>query len=481
MTVRGFDLLLRCAKGRTGMARPMLICDQPRTLPPPKMDLFDDRPSTQSSFAPSQWLAEGRGLVSRASSRASFAVNSSRSRRPTIGDPSDFRRVPISDRGRDDFRPLELSIYLPGNNLTPLPFFSAALESGHVNVEYPANALVRARTDSVLYRPSTSFTIPRKPVASIAETASIRGSRHSVDGRLNRSNTGTHSRSHSFSLGSGILNSESTQEFLAALDTRLPQCPSPSPTPSATDFGATIHRRASEQSLRLRTHLEERQEMERRLNEIETIVEEKQTEEQLVGIKHRLRANRGSPSLPRHRPVRSTTLSDFRRPMERPLPPTPMSFYQPNPRTQPPPPPPPPKPRTPTPQAVPISTNASLAPESDLPQSSSTRARVSHWLFRWIPEQLETAAREVQPSAQPFYQCAMPSTRSHTASESAVSAMSNPSDDSSTLTFTTASSLEHRGITPPPYQALPPYQEYETTFEKPSGLSPGSVEVDVAV
>lgn len=108
-TVRRLELLLSCADGEIGMARPMLICDQPRTLPPPKMDVFDDRPSTRSSFAPSQWLAEGRGLVSRASSRASFAMNSSRSRRPTIGDPSDFRRVPISDRRRDDFRPLELS------------------------------------------------------------------------------------------------------------------------------------------------------------------------------------------------------------------------------------------------------------------------------------------------------------------------------------------------------------------------------------
>lgn len=361
--------------------------------------------------------------------------------------------------------------------MTPLPFFSPAFKDVHVNLEYPPNALVRARTDSVLYRPSTSFTIPRKPVASIAENASIRGSHHSVY----RSNTGTHSRSHSLSSGSGILNSESTQQFLAALDTRLPQCPSPLPTPSATEFGATIHRRASEQSSRLRTHLEERQEMERRLNEIETIVEEKQTEEQLVAIKHGLRQNRRRSSLSRPRPVRSTTLSDFRRPVERPLPPTPMSFNQPKPRKQPPPPPSPPKRTSPTPQATSIPGSASLDPEIDLPQKSSTRARVSHWLFRWLPEQPEPAAREAQSSAQPFYQCAMPSTRSRTASESAVSAMSNPSDDSSTLTFTTASSLEHRGSTPPPYQALPPYQEYETTFEKPSGLSPGSVEVGVAV
>lgn len=472
------------------MARPMLICDQPRTVPSLKMDVLDDRPSTRSSFAPSQWLADGRDLVSRASSRPSFSVRSSRSRRPTIGDPSDFRRVLISDRRRDDFRPLELSIYLPGNKLSPLPFFSEAFEGEHVRLEYPANALVRARTDSLLYRPSTSFTIPRKPVASMAETASIGGSRHSVDARrLNRSSTGvTHSRSHSLVLRSGNLDSESTKEFLAALDTRLPQCPSPLPSLSATDSGATIHRRASEQSLRLRTHLEERQEMERRLKEIDTIVEEKQTEEQLVGvkpsgalvIKHLVTENRGSLSLSRPRRVRSTTLADFRRPLERPLPPTPVSFNQPNPTVQPHPPPPPPKPTSPPRKAPGISASASVAPKPGLPQRSSTRARVSHWLFSWVLEQPEPD-RDVQSPVQPFYQCAMPFTRSHTATDSAVSADSNQSDDSSTPTFTTASSLGHRGITPPPYQALPPYQEYDSKFEKPSGRVSVGVEVGMAV
>lgn len=471
------------------MARPMLICDQPRTVPPLKMDIFDDRPSTRSSFAPPQWLADGRDLVSRASTRASFSVRSCRSRRPTIGDPSDFRRVLISDRRRDEFRPLELSIYLPGNKLSPLPFFSEAFEGEHVRLEYPANALVRARTDSLLYRPSTSFTIPRKPVASMAETASTSGSRHSVDARpLNRSSTGTHSRSHSLALGSGYLDSESTKEFLAALDTRLPQCPSPLPSLSATDSGATILRRASEQSLRLRTHLEERQEMERRLKEIDTIVEEKQTEEQLVGIKpsgalvikHQVTENRGSLSLSRPRSVRSTTLADFRRPLERPLPPTPLSFNQPNPTVPPHPPPPPPKPTSPPRKAPSISASASVACEPGLPQRSSTRARVSHWLFSWVLEQPEPD-RDLQPSVQSFYQCAMPSTKSHTATHSAISAISNPSEDSSTPTFTTSSSLEHRGITPPPYQVLPPYQEYDSKFEKPSEMVSVGVEVGIAV
>lgn len=468
----------------------MLICDQPQTVPPLGMDVLDDRPSTRSSFAPSHWLAEGRDLVSRTSTRASFSVGSGRSRRPTIGGPSDFRRVVISERRRDDFRPLELSIYLPGNRLSPLPFFSETSENGHVRLEYPANALVRARTDSIPSRPSTSFTIPRKPVASMVETSSINGSRHSVEARLNRSSTGTHSRSHSLCFGSGNLDSESTKDFLAALDTRLPPCPSPLPTRSATESGATIHRRASEQSLRLRTHLEERQEMERRLKEIDTIVEEKPTDAQLKVVEssgpfgitlHQAETLYGSVPLSRPRRQRSKTLADFRRPLERPLPPTPLNFNQPNPTMQPHPPPPPPKPTNPTPQAQGISTSASLAPRPDLPQRSSTRARVSHWLFSWALEQPEPTSPEVQTSVEPIYQTSIPSTKSRTNTESAVSDTSTTSHNSSAPTFTTASSPEDRPVTPPPYQVLPPYQEYDPNSEKPSGLVRIGVEVGIAV
>ena len=472
------------------MARPMLICDQPQTVPPLKMDVFDDRPSTRSSFAPSQWLAEGRDLVSRTSTRASFSVRSSRSRRPTIGVPSDFRRVLISDRRREDFRPLELSIYLPGNKLSPLPFFSEAFEDGHIRMEYPANALVRAQTDSILYRPSTSFTIPRKPVAPMGETSSVSGSRHSVDARLNTSSTGIHSRSHSLSLASGNLDSDSTKEFLAALDTRLPQCPSPLPTASATDFGATIHRRASEQSLRLRTHLEERQEMERRLNEIDTIVEEKTTEGPLKVVHssrpfgvtdQQTETMHGSLPLARPRRGRSTTLSDFRRSLERPLPPTPLNFNQPNPTMQPPPPPPPPKSTNLAIQALGLSASASPTPQPELPQTSSTRARVSHWFFSWAVEQPEPASHEAQSSVPPFHQSSLDLTKSHTATDSAVSAMSSLSDGSSAPTFMTASSSEPRGSTPPPYQALPPYQGYDPKLEKSSGLVHIGGEVGIAV
>lgn len=230
--------------------------------------------------------------------------------------------------------------------------------------------------------------------------------------------------------------------------------------------------------------------MERRLKEIDTIVEEKPTEAQLkvvessgpfgITLQH-AETLYGSTPLSRPRRQRSKTLADFRRPLERPLPPTPLNFNQPNPTMQPHPPPPPQKPTDPTSQAPGISTSASLAPQPDLPQRSSTRARVSHWLFSWALEQPEPTSPEVQPSVEPVYQCSIPSTGSRTNTESAVSDTSTTSHDSSAPTFTTASSPEDCAITPPPYQVLPPYQEYDPNSEKPSGLVRIGVEVGIAV
>ena len=69
----------------------------------------------------------------------------------------------------------------------------------------------------------------------------------------------------------------STQEFLDALDARLPRSPPPAVTLHPSKSVAeppTLYRRASEQSLRLRTHLEERQQLERKGMECDTILED---------------------------------------------------------------------------------------------------------------------------------------------------------------------------------------------------------------
>ncbi len=463
----------------------MLVCyDQPKPLPPLKPDLDEERPCTRSSFAPPQWLVEGRGLMSRASSRASFSGRRSTTRRPTISTPSDFRRVHIPTGRRQSFKPLELSIYMPGNRLSPLPMFCEGSGEGLVEPAYPVNALVRARSDSLIYRPSTGFTIPRKPVASISEISSTNESRLSTDARLARCSMSTQSRSLSLRLGCSDLDSESTKEFLAALDTRLPKSPSPLRTRSSTEPGFTIHRRASEQSLRLRTHLEERQQMERRLRDIDTIAEEKPPNHQDVErsrpfVTYRALDRSALPAKPK--PVRSTTLSDFRTQLERPLPRTPLTFNQPNPSKQPPPPPPPPKPSPRSKFPDGISASDQLGLQSRQQQRSSTRSRVSQWLFRWSPEQSRPTTIAVSVADHPFYQCSTSVAGSHARTGSTISSISNQFDDSLAPTVTTLSNPDHYGMTLPPYQACPPYQKYEPKVGKSSELVRNGTQVGIAV
>ena len=215
--------------------------------------------------------------MSRASSRASLSRRPV-VRRPTIGAPSDFRKVEFFlGRIEEEFRPLELSIYLPGNELPSLPTFSHDDTDGHERLRHPAPTLTKARSESLLSRPSTSFTIARKPISSRA--LSFDGSRSSFDSRYGAAGDangvfGT----RSIYPRPSIATTQSTLDFLDTLDSRMPQLPSRSRlrSKSGPEPVYTLYRRASEQSLRLRTHLEERERIERRLPDCDTIVEEKQ-------------------------------------------------------------------------------------------------------------------------------------------------------------------------------------------------------------
>lgn len=238
----------------------------------PKVDTIIPRPESKSSHRPSQWLAEGRNLASRASSRASFTRHTG-GRRPAIGAPSDFRKVERSLERIDGFRPLELSIYLPGNELPSLPIFSHDDEGGAVGLNYAAPILNKPRSESLLSRPSTSFTIARKPITS--RTLSFDGSRFSMDSQYAPGDVDFALGTKSIHQRPSIATTRSTQDFLDTLDPRLPQLPSRIRSKSGPEPVYTLYRRASEQSLRLRTHLEERERIESRLPECDTILEEK--------------------------------------------------------------------------------------------------------------------------------------------------------------------------------------------------------------
>lgn len=249
------------------------IChEQPRPASALIFDFDNVRPASRAS-RPREWVAESRSLASRASRRASSATRRNVSRRPTIGAPSEFRRVELPSGRAPGFRPLQLSIYLPGNELPVLPSFRGK-EENISGVAYPAQALVKSRSDSMLSRPSTAFSIPRKPVPN--RTASMDQSRYSIESRYTFSemNPGLESRSV-HRRPSLVATRQSTQDFLDALDTRLPQTPPALRSKSEPEPVYTLYRRASEQSLRLRTHLEERSQIERRLPDFDVIHEEK--------------------------------------------------------------------------------------------------------------------------------------------------------------------------------------------------------------
>ena len=169
------------------------------------------------------------------------------------------------------YRPLILSIHLPGNELPSLPEFDEALLDDTC-LTFPPPALTKSRSEPLLSRPSTVFTIPRKPVPSCVVSMDM--SRSSIDSRytlndMARTSQSVHRRP-------SIAASHSTQDFLDTLDGRLPQSPPMSRSKSGPEPVYTLYRRASEQSLRLRTHLEERQQIERRFPECDTIMEDKE-------------------------------------------------------------------------------------------------------------------------------------------------------------------------------------------------------------
>lgn len=248
------------------------ICyEQPQPLSAPVLDFDDVRPASRASRA-SQFIAESRNLASRASRRASSATRRSTSRRPTIGAPSDFRRVDLPQGRTPTFRPLQLSIYLPGNELPCLPTFQEADED-NAGLVYPAQALIKSRSDSMLSRPSTAFSIPRKPVA--CRTVSLDQTRCSIDSRFTLNELTSIPDPRPVHRRPDLPGRQSTQDFLDALDTRLPQAPPALQHKFGPEPVYTLYRRASEQSLRLRSHLEERSRIESLLPECDTILEEK--------------------------------------------------------------------------------------------------------------------------------------------------------------------------------------------------------------
>lgn len=224
---------------------------QPRLVPPPLPVPQDE--------ANSQWVTRTKSFGSRASTRASFAMrrklnayngfhsSNNTPRRPRIGAPSDFRHVDHAmPRRKEVFRPLELSIYMPENQLSPiLPHFGQiddmSFPPDHMKeLPYPPTALSHSRSDSQM-----SFRIPRKPLRSSSRASSEWTAQFKP-------------RPESLS----------ANELLAVLEHDLPRAPPPARLRSYTEPPAYE---------RVKSALHERFELEQRLKDIEEIIEERKS------------------------------------------------------------------------------------------------------------------------------------------------------------------------------------------------------------
>lgn len=393
-----------------------ICCEQPKPIQLPVFDLDEPRPASRAS-RPSQWLAEGRTLASRASSRASFTPR--RTRRSTVGPigaPFDFKKVePPRERG---FRPLTLSIHIAGNELPTLPEFDEAICDGDAGLTFPKPALTKARSETMLSRPSTAFSIPRKPVPSRA--GSMDASRCSMDSHYTLNEPSRPSQS--LHRRPSIAASQSTQDFLDALDARLPQSPPLLRSKSGPEPVYTLYRRASEQSLRLRTHLEERSQIERRFLDCDTILEDKENDGERSPVFTRPnRAATLGTSIPQHKLTQPKSTEWFRDHLSPlPLPPQPSRSAPPAPIT------------------LPSHSQPSFPPAS--PTSQSTRSRISQWL-RSSPLASPTKTNDASPAA-PFYSLRPSSIHKRTSISS--SSIYSSSTAAETTTWTTPRDSPHR-------------------------------------
>ncbi|EXJ76912.1 hypothetical protein A1O3_10069 [Capronia epimyces CBS 606.96] len=140
-----------------------VMYQQPHLVPPMKLTVFDDLPPTPTPALPSritQWVSQGK--VSLRSSLSIRRPTPSRllisSPRPPL--PSDeslpFRRL------AQDFRPLELSIYMPDNRLSDLPEFDRLSFTEVGEIKPPPRALVRTKSEEVISNKLSMFPAPVK-------------------------------------------------------------------------------------------------------------------------------------------------------------------------------------------------------------------------------------------------------------------------------------------------------------------------------
>ncbi len=122
------------------------------------------RPSTANRV--SNWVSQGKDIASKASDRASLTVKRKISKQ-NIGGPFTVTRADDVHLRRQYFRPLELSIYLPGNRLSDLPEFEGLHFTDTGEIQVPPKALIRTRSENMMQ--SFSKTTGRPTMSMVGE------------------------------------------------------------------------------------------------------------------------------------------------------------------------------------------------------------------------------------------------------------------------------------------------------------------------
>lgn len=257
-----------------GVEKEMLIqYDQPRLIPPPYEPQEYERPSTQASIRPStrEWMARGRDFAASTATRGSSSVrrrfqhDTIVSRRPQISAPSNFIHIQPDTQRSERFRPLELSIYMGDSQLSPILSHFGEVEA---SPSYPPAAILHTRSESAL----SNFTIPRKPV--MFPKVSVGRLESSLPDLPVDEKTASHKPQD---LSYARPASLSTQDLLTALQEQLPKPPPLARMRAKTSPVQMLHSPQSEQCIRVKSILQERQDLDERLRDIETIIEERQS------------------------------------------------------------------------------------------------------------------------------------------------------------------------------------------------------------
>ncbi|KAK4946314.1 hypothetical protein LTR10_014512 [Elasticomyces elasticus] len=154
-----------------GVEREMQIMyQQPHLVPPMKLTVYDGLPTTPTPPPPSQlshWVSQGKaslksGLALRKHTSTLLSISSPHPPMPSTND------LPLR-RAAHEFRPLELSIYMPNNRLSNLPEFDRLSFTDVGEIKLPPRAVLRTQSEQFVPHKVSMMPAPVKPASMIEQ------------------------------------------------------------------------------------------------------------------------------------------------------------------------------------------------------------------------------------------------------------------------------------------------------------------------